>query len=312
MRGQLGGSLNAMRITDVLIDVGAAGRFTGSGSVQRGPDEKGLGTAEFALHTDRFDLKQVHGSMKPTKIAGDLKVANTKDTQTLNVNLSTPACAWWREAALPATCSPCATRACPAGKSSVRVTGNANLKDKKPFKANAVVSRFNPADFGAFPQADINAEINASGALVPQWQVAADFARASEPAVRPAAVRPRQARCGRHARARRRRHPGAGPEHGRPARRVRQAGRKTRVAVDGRQLSALRGDLYGACARERRRHRHHGGAAHHVRHRRAQPRLGGASAKTTMGPCMPAARPGCPVKKAHASSKSRPRATCGA
>ena len=88
MRGQLGGNLTAMRITDVLVDVGAAGRFTGSGSVQRGPDDKGLGTAEFALHTDRFDLKQVHGSMKATKIAGDIKLANAKDTQTLDVNLA--------------------------------------------------------------------------------------------------------------------------------------------------------------------------------------------------------------------------------
>ncbi|MBA4094987.1 MAG: hypothetical protein C0489_13005, partial [Candidatus Accumulibacter sp.] len=54
-RGQLGGDLNAMRISDVLLDFGAAGRFTGSGSVQRGKDEKGPGTANFALHTDRFD-----------------------------------------------------------------------------------------------------------------------------------------------------------------------------------------------------------------------------------------------------------------
>ena len=55
---------------------------------------------------------------------------------------------------------------------SVRVTGEANLLDKKPFKANVVASRFNPADFGDFPQADVNAEIDAAGALAPQWQVA--------------------------------------------------------------------------------------------------------------------------------------------
>lgn len=176
LRGRLGGSLTAMRITDVLIDVGAAGRFTGSGSVQRGPDEQGIGTAQFALHTDRFDLHQVYGSMKPTKIAGDLKVANTKDTQTLDVNLADAGMRLAAQAALANDVLTVRDARLSAGKSSVRVTGSAHLKDNKPFKAALVASRFDPADFGAFPQADINAEINAAGALAPQWKVAADFA----------------------------------------------------------------------------------------------------------------------------------------
>src|SRR5438094_927316 len=78
---------SSTRITYVLLDIGGAGSFTGSGSVERGPDEKGIGTAQFALETKRFDLKQVYGSMKQTAIAGSLRVANTQDTQTLNVDL---------------------------------------------------------------------------------------------------------------------------------------------------------------------------------------------------------------------------------
>jgi translocation and assembly module TamB len=246
MRGQLGGSLNAMRITDVLIDVGAAGRFTGSGSVQRGPDEKGLGTAEFALHTDRFDLKQVHGSMKPTKIAGDIKVANTKDTQTLDVNLSDAGLRLAAQAALAGDVLTVRDARLSAGKSSVRITGNANLKDNKPFKANAVVSRFNPADFGAFPQADINAEINASGALVPQWKVAADFA------VRPSRLfdQPLSGRGKLDADATHVHDVDATLALGQNTVDLRGAfgkpGEKLAWKVDGGQLSALRGDLYGA------------------------------------------------------------------
>jgi translocation and assembly module TamB len=146
-----------------------------SGGVQRGADEKGLGTAEFTLHTDRFDLQKVYGSMKPTKIAGDLRIANTQDTQTLNVNLSDAGMRLVAEAALNNNVLDVREARLTAGRSSVRVSGNLNLLDKKPFKASAVASRFNPADFGNFPQADVNAEINASGALAPQWQVAADF-----------------------------------------------------------------------------------------------------------------------------------------
>jgi translocation and assembly module TamB len=246
MRGQLGGSLNAMRITDVLIDAGAAGRFTGNGSVQRGPDEKGLGTAEFALHTDRFDLHQVHGSMKPTKIAGDMKVANTKDAQTLDVNLADAGLRLVAQAALADNVLTVRDARLSAGKSSVRVTGHANLKDDKPFKANAIVSRFNPADFGKFPQADINAEINAAGALVPQWKVAADFA------VRPSRLfdQPLSGRGKLDADATHVHNVDATLALGQNTIDLRGAfgkpGEQLAWKVDGKQLSALRGDLYGA------------------------------------------------------------------
>jgi translocation and assembly module TamB len=246
MRGQLGGNLSAMRITDVLIDVGGAGRFTGSGSVQRGPDEKGLGTAEFALHTDRFDLHQVYGSMKPTKIAGDVKVANTKDTQTLDVNLFDAGMRLAAQAALANNVLTVRDARLSAGKSSVRVTGSASLKDNKPFKANAIVSRFNPADFGAFPKADINAEINAAGALAPQWKVAADFA------VRPSRLfdQPLSGRGKLDADAAHVHNVDATLALGQNTVDLRGAfgkpGEQLAWKVDGKQLSVLRGDLYGA------------------------------------------------------------------
>jgi translocation and assembly module TamB len=181
MRGKLGGNLSAMQMSDVLLDLGGAGKFTGSGSLQRNPndksgDEKGIGTAQFTLHTDRIDLKQIHASMKPTAIAGDLTIANQQDTQTLDVNLSDAGLRLVAQAALQNNQLTVRQARLSAGKGSVAITGNASLLDKKPFKVNAVASHLDPAAFGAFPKADINAEINASGALMPQRQVAADFA----------------------------------------------------------------------------------------------------------------------------------------
>ena len=246
MRGKLGGNLSALRIADVLIDLGAAGRFTGSGGVQRGADEAGLGTAAFTLHTDRFDLQQVVGSMKPTRIAGDLRIANTQDTQTLNVDLADAGMRLVAEAALKNNVLNVREARLSAGRSSVRVTGEANLLDKKPFKANVVASRFNPADFGNFPQADVNAEINASGALAPQWQVAADFrVDRSRLFDQPLSGRGKL---------------GADAKHvydidatlalGQNTATLKGAfggtGERLSWRVDGRQLGALRSDLYGA------------------------------------------------------------------
>jgi translocation and assembly module TamB len=251
MRGQLGGNLSALQISDVLLDLGGAGRFTGSGGVQRGADEKGIGTAQFTLHTDRIDLKQIHSSMKPTAIAGDLKIANQQDTQTLNVNLSDAGLRLVAEAALQNNELTVRQARLSAGKGSVGVTGNANLLDKKPFKVNAIASHLDPAAFGDFPKADINAEINAAGALAPQWQVALDFA------LRPSRLFD-QALSGHGKLAADGAAPGGAHVHdvnatlalGQNAVDLRGAfgkpGETLAWRVDGKQLNAARADLYGS------------------------------------------------------------------
>jgi translocation and assembly module TamB len=246
MRGQLGGNLSAMKITDVLLDLGGAGRFTGSGSVDRGADEKGIGTARFALHTDRIDLKQIHASMKKTAIAGDLAVANTQDTQTLNVNLVDAGMRLVAEAALAKNVLTVREARVSAGKGSVQVTGSANLLDKKPFKANVVASHLDPAAFGDFPKADINAEINAAGSLAPQWRVAADFA------LRPSRLfdQPLSGKGKLDADAGHVHDVNASLALGQNSVDLRGAfgkpGEKLAWRVDGRQLSSVRSDLYGA------------------------------------------------------------------
>jgi translocation and assembly module TamB len=256
MRGRLGGNLSAMQIGDVLLDLGGAGKFTGSGSVARGADEKGIGTAQFTLHTDRIDLKQIQSSMKATAIAGDLKIANQQDTQTLDVNLSDAGLRLVAEAALQNNQLTVREARLSAGKGSVRVTGNASLLDKKPFKVNAVASHLDPAAFGDFPKADINAEINAAGAIAPQWQVAADFA------LRPSRLFD-QALSGRGKLA-----AGAVPAQGKAPAGVHvhdvdatlalgqnavdlrgafgQPGEQLSWRLDGKQLAAVRADLYGS------------------------------------------------------------------
>ncbi|MGJ7916065.1 translocation/assembly module TamB domain-containing protein [Massilia sp. LXY-6] len=251
MRGQLGGNLSSMKIGDVLLDLGGAGRFTGSGSVERGPEEKGIGTAQFALHTDRLDLKQLHGSMKKTAIAGDLRIANTQDTQTLNVNLVDAGMRLVAEAALQNNVLSVREARVSAGQGSVRLTGSANLLDKKPFKVNAVASRLDPAAFGDFTKADINAEINAAGSLSPQWQVAADFAlRPSRLFDQPLSGRGKLDADGDSAHGAHVHDVNATLALGQNTVDLRGAfgrpGEQLAWRVDGRELSAVRSNLYGA------------------------------------------------------------------
>lgn len=246
MRGQLGGNLNALQVSDVLMDFGAAGRFTGTGGVQRAENEEGIGAARFTLHTDRFDLKGIHSAMKPTSIRGDIQVTNAGNTQTLQANLADKALRLAALATLENNVVTVREARLSSGGSRVDLTGSMNLLDDKAFKASATASRFNPGDFGDFPEADINAGINVAGALAPAWRVDADFA------VRRSRLlnQPLSGEGKLHADAKRISGIDADLALGQNTVALNGAfggaGDRLQWRVDGRQLSAVRSDLYGA------------------------------------------------------------------
>ncbi|NML62728.1 hypothetical protein HHL21_16905 [Massilia sp. RP-1-19] len=175
MRGRLGGTLAAMQIDDVLLDLGAAGKFSGGGTVQRGPDDKGIGSAQFKLHTDRINLKSVYSTMKATAIAGDIQLTSTGDVQTLGAQLSERGMRLDAQATLAKQILEIKRARLTAGSGHLDLAGTASLEDKREFRIGATAVHFNPAALGDFPAADINALVNASGALSPSLQVASSF-----------------------------------------------------------------------------------------------------------------------------------------
>ncbi|MBQ5940706.1 translocation/assembly module TamB domain-containing protein [Massilia sp. AB1] len=246
MRGQLGGSLDALQVSDVLMDFGAAGRFTGVGGVERGKDEKGLGTARFTLHTDRFDLKGIHGSMKPTAIRGGIQVTNEATRQTLQANLADKGMRLAALATLENNVLTLREARLAAGAGSIDASGNLDLTGNKAFKGVLNASRFDPSALGDYPEADINASINAAGALAPAWRVDADFAvRRSRLFGQPLAGSGKL-----HADAKRISGIDADLALGRNTVALNGAfggkGDRLQWRVDGRELAAVRSDLYGA------------------------------------------------------------------
>ena len=176
MRGKLGGNLAALKISDVLVDFGVAGKFTGDGAVARTMDDTGLGTAEFVLHTDRLDLKSLHSRMKSTKIAGDIKLANAGATQMLIARLADSGMRLDARAELADNLLTIDQARLSAGAGRVDLQGSAALTGDQAFKITASAAHFNPAAFGDYPAADLNADVHAAGHVAPAWKVAADFA----------------------------------------------------------------------------------------------------------------------------------------
>ncbi|QYF94691.1 translocation/assembly module TamB domain-containing protein [Massilia sp. PAMC28688] len=176
MRGDLSGDLSALKIDGAVIDFGEAGKFTGGGNIVPTPDDKSPPTARFALHTDRLNLKQLHSRMKATAIAGDLSLTSVNETQTFSAKLVEDGMRLVAEATLADNILKIANATVTAGSSTVSLAGNASLADQREFKVTASADNFNPANFGDYPAADINAVVNANGFLAPEWRLAADFA----------------------------------------------------------------------------------------------------------------------------------------
>ena len=176
MAGALSGNLSALDISGVVLDFGGAGKFTGSGRIARGAADKGLGAATFTLHTGRFDLKGVHASMRATSIAGDVTLENAGTVQTLRAKLADSGLRLDALATLEHQVMTLREARIGAGKGVLLASGEAHLDGERAFHLKAGASRFDPAAFGSYPKADINADILANGALSPAWKVAASFA----------------------------------------------------------------------------------------------------------------------------------------
>ena len=172
---RLGGTLTATTLESALIDFGNAGKFTGSGKLNRDAADAAIGNAQLILHTDKIDLQHIYSSINSTKIVGDIVLDSDGKTQTLRAKLGEAKLRLDVEATLADSLVQLRKATLQAGKSNVSATGQISLKDAQEFKAVANASRLNPADFGAFPVADLNVDVRANGHVAPQWLANADF-----------------------------------------------------------------------------------------------------------------------------------------
>jgi translocation and assembly module TamB len=173
---QLGGTLNHAQLSGLLVDLGEAGKFTGSGALRRLPGNGGIDTAGIRLHTDRLDLRGLHSAAISTAIAGDIGAESKGKQHTLRAALGEGKLRLDAHATLHDLLLTVHQARITAGPGSITASGQASLKDDKRFKSSATVQHFDPSALGAFPAADLNAELQAQGKLPPGWQANAAIA----------------------------------------------------------------------------------------------------------------------------------------
>lgn len=170
---QLDGTLQATNlnatIKNIVLDFAAAGRASGSGSVQDG-------LAAFALKVDKIDLKSIDSKLNRTAIAGDVVLSTQDGAQVLKARLGQGRYQLAIDATLANGLLKLQQAKLSAGLSILQLQGQAHLDAAQAFALTGSIARFNPSDFGAYPAANVNADLHLDGHLAPDWQVAANVA----------------------------------------------------------------------------------------------------------------------------------------
>lgn len=156
--GLASGSIAAGSFREVAIDLGKAGAFTGSGGWADG-------SWRLALNTSRLNAKALHKQLITTRLAGSLIVSGDQQAQHVVAKLAQPDYALALEGAKRGDQLEITNATLLAKTARLQATGQLGLIGRRSFKLETRLAHFNPKRFGDFPQADINADINAHGTL---------------------------------------------------------------------------------------------------------------------------------------------------
>ncbi|MES2151790.1 MAG: translocation/assembly module TamB domain-containing protein [Pseudomonadota bacterium] len=168
LNATLAGSLDAPRIEALLLDLGAAGRLNGAGSMDRAS-----GVAEVVLHTQGLDLKGLHSRLTSTRIAGQLRLGGDLRAQTLDARLADGKLQLALQARRTGEQLALQLARLAAGKGRLQLSGEASLAGAHAFSVKGSAVHFDPSALGRYPAAEINAALALDGVLTPDWTLKA-------------------------------------------------------------------------------------------------------------------------------------------
>ena len=166
---QITGSGSVLQLQQLHLDLGAAGDWLGKLEW----DANLPAHPTLALHTENFNLHGLHTRLLASKISGTLNLT----PQVLTTHLAQRDLQLDAEALFESGNVQLRQVRLRAAASQLQMSGqlNAQAGAQAGFSAQGQLSHFNPAQFGRFPQADINSSLKLQGQLGPKWQVAAQW-----------------------------------------------------------------------------------------------------------------------------------------
>ncbi len=172
LQGRFEVSAQGLELQDATVNLGAAGEAAGNGAYREG-------VLQLEVEVRRLDLRRLYGNLHATQLAGTLRVEGGIERQRVAAKLRQADLHMEGEALIGDNRVRIERVLARKGRAEVSATGRVELDDTLAFALKGDLRRFDPAQFGDFPKADLSGTVQAHGALRPQWQaqVAYRFAR---------------------------------------------------------------------------------------------------------------------------------------
>ena len=159
------GTLDSLAFSAIQMDLGEAGQFAGAGGVQQG-------RLNFDLTTTGLNLRGVHSTLKSTRLAGKVHLGVEGATQIVRADLGQEQYRIELDAVHRDAAVEIKTARISSAGSELALHGTLALAQAREFHAEGTLRRFDPARFGNYPAASINARFTAQGQLMPALQAA--------------------------------------------------------------------------------------------------------------------------------------------
>lgn len=153
---QFSGTPEQLELHALRLDLGDAGHFKGSGQFR----QRGL---QLHLTTTDFNPQGIQSTMRSMRLAGDIDLNVKDDSQQLAAQLRYQRYQLKLDAQHQHDVIALREASISSAAGSLVLHGTLALNDTRPFQLSGVLKKFNPADFGDYPSARINASLLATG-----------------------------------------------------------------------------------------------------------------------------------------------------
>jgi translocation and assembly module TamB len=168
LAGRFAGTPDAFDLAGLRIDLGNAGTFVGDGRFS----DLNL---QLALATENFDPHGVHGKMRSMQLAGDIRLQAQAESIELVADLKDKRFRLHLDARKQGNDVELRKVSVASGSGRLDANGALTLGEPGRFELAGTLAAFNPAEFGDYPAARINASFSSRGQFAPEPQAAVEF-----------------------------------------------------------------------------------------------------------------------------------------
>ncbi|MEP7157185.1 MAG: hypothetical protein ABI905_15500, partial [Betaproteobacteria bacterium] len=173
-RANFSGDMKRIEVSELVLDMATAGQFRGNAAYRNDASLAALDRVTLAVNTQNLNLNGVHGKLRKTSIKGEATIKPDKGAVHVVGDFREAKLALNIDARADREALHIARAELSAGAGRLAFNGDMKLAGAREFQVTGSLKKFNPADFGDYPAADLNADIAASGVAADAWRVKLD------------------------------------------------------------------------------------------------------------------------------------------